>query len=56
MSTPQEQPNTTVMPIPDVTQVSDGEDDSDAAVWVGSVQRPFVPNRDPHRGSGQLGS
>ena len=29
---------------------------SDAAVRVGSVQRPFLLNRDPHRSSGQLGS
>ena len=29
---------------------------SDAAVRFGSVQRPFLPNRDPHRSLGQLGS
>ena len=29
---------------------------SDAAVRVGSVQRPFLPNHDPHCGSGQLPS
>ena len=29
---------------------------SDAMVWVGSVWRPFLLNRDPHCGLGQLGS